>query len=156
MTSSIPGAINALIALAKESIVGISGATVADGWVKAPSKVTFAIGSDAPPVDDAGTAAEGTSTWKGLGNKEVEELYGIPCWILAVGGGTDQAKLRTAAFEVWDAFVPLYKQATTLNSALTITSAITNFRLQQTRSVDEGGVGRYALLLFTVQCQSRY
>lgn len=161
MGSSIPAAIDWLIGLANQ----VKAATtdfdliVHDGWPASLGTTMFAVGADSPPDDTDGQQADGSQDYRDLGARVVDEVYGVPCYIYAAAGGTDQKSCRDRVFTVWDAFFPLLRADLTLGEALANGNnyaRITGFNLVGPKSSEEAAKGRYALLKFTVTCQNRY
>jgi hypothetical protein len=156
--SGIPAAIDYLVGLGnqlKES-GDFPGLVVNDGWPGAMAPLMYTVGADRPPTEPQGTQADGSASWKGLGNLTVEENFGVPGYIYSATGGA-QTACRLAAFAVWDAWFPLFRADLSLGGALsTFPAGITNFRVEGPKSVEEAGDGRYCLILFTVQCENRY
>lgn len=156
-SSSIPAAVDYLVGLATQAVVGIPGAVVADGWTDERSGAMFGVGTDAPPFfEGESTTIEGPPSWAGLGAKRIEEDYTIPCYIYVGIGGVDNRAVRASAFSVWDAFLPLVIADLTLGGALKggRYAEITTLGAQGPKTPEEAQGGRYCLIRFSVHCRS--
>lgn len=152
MGSSIPAATDYLLGLAAQAA---PGAVVADGWPTSLGRSMFGVGTDRPPIEDSGEAANGTRAFISLGAQRVDENYGIPCWIYQASGDP-QKTLRDAAFAIFDQFYTLLRADLTLGGALSQYAAVNDLRVEGPKTADEAGKGQYCLVMFTVTCQNRY
>lgn len=153
-TSSIPAAIDYLVATAKTLPECALPVRVFDGWPDAHAEKAIVIGVT---PDDAAT--EDQVTHGQLGAQTQWEEYSIPCIIWARRVGEDAMRLaRLDAFAILDAVDTHLRTQSgrTLGGALTSGSAIaTSVVVRQTATALEAGEGRVCEIHFDVQCRSR-
>ncbi len=154
-TSSVPAAVDYLVAAARALPDLPESATVHDGFPVAAGNPGFAIG--VVPHEDGDTPNDVVHAQ--LGAQMERESYGIPCEIVAwVGGGEEAAKAaRDQAFAIFNAFVTKIRQDRTLGNALHSGAAlVTGVRMDQTATAPEAGEGRACSITFVVRCENRF
>lgn len=154
-TSSIPAAIDYLVATIAALPQCALPVIVEDGWPERSAPVGVAIGviPGDGVTDDEVTHAE-------LGAQMEWEAYEIPCIIWAhVGSGSAKAA-RDAAFVIFDAIVAAVRVnpgGRTLGGALHSNFAyVHQVRLVQTASAVEAGGGRMCEIRFNVGAKNRF
>jgi hypothetical protein len=152
-TSSIPAAIDYLVATVAALPACADPVVVSDGWPtqRADVGVTIGITPDDDATNDEPFHAE-------LGAQAQWELYTIPCIAWAYVGGTSMKAARDAVFAVVDAIDTLLRTTTgrTLGGALhSGTAILTNVRIEQTGEAAEAGEGRACKVFFGIACKSR-
>jgi len=163
MTLSISAAVDHLVGLATTSVIGVTveGQTVAviDGWPTQIGKGSFIIGLTQPPnpaISDSDAQVDGTRSWAGLGAKQVDENYSIPCCIDIRMKGT-QKQARDIASGIFDTFAPLLIADLSLGGALAQPgwAEINNLTHLPLPAGTAPELARRHLITFTVRCRSR-
>lgn len=157
-TSSIPAAIDWLVANIRALPECAAPVTVHDGWPVGSAQTGVAIGVR-PVQQEGSTRSEQTFAQLGA-NMEWEE-YDIPIQVAAYVGGAEEAAktARDAAFVIYNAVLNLIRTTAgrTLGGALKSNHAqIVNFDLDQTASPEEAGEGRVCTLSFYVRGKNRF
>ncbi len=153
-TSSIPAAIDYLVATVRAFPQAAAPVVVTDGWPDEKAPTGVVIGID--PEDDA---TENVNVYAQVGAQVEWEEYFIPCVIWAYKGGSDMKAARDAAFVLYDALLTHLKTTAgrTLGGALhSGTARATNVRIVQTGSNAEAGAGRRCDIYFAVHCRNRF
>lgn len=154
-TSSIPAAIDYLVATARLLPECAAPVIVEDGWPTRRSNTGLAIGviPGDDTVDDEVVHAQ-------LGAQMEREIYEIPCIIWARVGGANAKTARDAAFTVFNAFVTMVRvnpAGRTLGGALNSGFAMVhNVRIVQTGTATEAGEGRQCEVIFSVRAENRF
>lgn len=154
-TSSIPAAIDYLVAAARSLPEFAAPVTVHDGFPVGPGNPALAIG--VVPNTDGDTPSEVVHAQ--LGAQMEREFYDIPCEIAAWVGGAEQAAktARDSAFRLFDALVTKVRQDRTLGGALRSGAAlVTGVRMDQTATSGDAGAGRSCSITFVVRCENRF
>lgn len=153
--SSVPAAVDYLVAAARALPGMPETLQVSDGFPAGNGNPAFAIG--VVPWDDGDTPNEVVHAQ--LGAQMERETYEIPCEIAAgVGGGEEAAKTaRDQAFAIFNAFVTQIRRDRTLGGALHSGAAlVTRVRMDQTAEPGEAGTGRICSIKFVVRCDNRF
>lgn len=154
-TSSIPAAIDYLVAQARLLPECADPVTVHDGYPAGPGERYVAIG--VVPHEDGDT--EDDVVHGQLGAQMERETYVIPCEFVAwVGGAEEAAKTaRDQAFAMFNAFVTRVRQDRTLGLALHSGAAlVTGVRVEQTVMPQVAGLGRGCAIRCGVRCDNRF
>lgn len=155
VTSSIPAAIDYLVATIGALPAFAAPVTVEDGWPTKSSPSGCAIGviPGDGTTDDEVTHAQ-------LGADMEWEQYDIPCILWAHVGGSNAKTARDAAFVLFDAFataVRVNPAGRTLGGALhSGFASIHNVRVVQTDDAAAAGEGRRCEIRFSVNAKNRY
>lgn len=153
-TSSIPAALDYLVAAVTAFPAAAAPVVVSDGWPDEKAQVGVTIGID--PEDDA---TENANAHAQVGGQVEWEEYFIPCVIWAYRGGADMKAARDAAFVIYDALLTHLKTVAgrTLGGALhSGTAQVTNVRVVQTGNQPEAAAGRRCDIYFAVHCKNRF
>lgn len=154
-TSSIPAAIDYLVATIGALPECAAPVIVEDGWPTRSSPKGVGIG--VIPGDDT-TDDEVTIAQLGAG-MEWEE-YDIPCIVWAHVGGSSAKEARDAAFAIFDAIVAAVRvnpAGRTLGGALNSNFAmVRNVRMVQTGTAERAGDGRMCEIRFSVHAKNRF
>lgn len=154
-TSSIPDAIDYLVAMARALPECADPASVHDGFPAASGNPAIAIG--VVPHENGDTPNDVVHAQ--LGAQMERETYDIPCEIVSWVGGADEAvkPARDAAFVIYNAFVTKVRLDRTLGGALHSGAAIvTGMSMDQTIDPQEAGNGRVCSIRFNVRCDNRF
>ncbi len=154
-TSSIPAAIDYLVAAVRALPECAAPCTVHDGFPVGSGNPAVAIGI--VPHEDGDTPNDVVHAQ--LGAQMEWEKYEIPCVVEAwVGGGEEAAKpARDAAFTILNAIVTRVRQDRTLGGALHSGAALlTGVRMDQTSAPTQAGEGRTCQVAFVVRCENRF
>jgi hypothetical protein len=154
-TSSIPAAIDYLVAQTRLLPECAAPVTVHDGWPVGTGNSAVAIG--VVPHVDGSTPDEVVHGQ--LGAQMEREYYDIPCVISTwVGGGEEAVKAsRDQAFTIYNAIISKVRQDRTLGGALHSGWAIvTGMHMDQTVTPQEAGEGRTCSISFVVRCENRF
>lgn len=154
-TSSIPAAIDYLVAQTRALPECADPVTVHDGFPAGSGNPAVAIG--VVPHEAGDTSDEVVHAQ--LGAQMEREYYDIPCEVVAwVGGGEEAVKTaRDAAFTIYNAIVTRVRQDRTLGGALHSGAAIvTTMRMEQTSEPIQAGEGRACSIKFAVRCENRF
>lgn len=154
-TSSIPAAIDYLVAAARALPEFAAPVTVHDGFPAGAGNPALAIG--VVPHEDGDTPNDVVHAQ--LGALMEREFYDIPCEIAAwVGGGEEATKTaRDQAFTLFNAFTTKVRQDRTLGNALHSGAAlVTGVRVDQTAEPTQAGEGRTCSIKFVVRCENRF
>jgi hypothetical protein len=153
-TSSIPGAIDYLVATATALPECVPPVMVFDGWPEARPETALVIGitSEDPTTDTEVTHGQ-------LGAQTQWEEYVIPCqiWSGAAGDGA-MRRARLAAFVILDALDTHLRTppGRTLGGALNSgTAVLSNVRVRQTGDAANASAGRACWIMFDILCKSR-
>lgn len=154
-TSSIPAAIDYLVAQVTALPECQAPVTVSDGYPAGPGERYVVIG--VAPHEDGDT--EDDVVHGQLGAQMERETYVIPCVAVAwVGGAEEAAKAaRDQAFAMFNAIVTMVRADRTLGNALHSGAAlVTGVRMEQTVTPELAGQGRGCLIKFSVRCENRF
>lgn len=154
-TSSIPAAVDYLVAQTRALPECAAPVTVHDGYPVGAGQTGVAIG--VIPNEDGDTPNEVVHGQ--LGAQMEREYYDIPCEIAAwVGGGEEATKAaRDAAFVILDALITRIRQDRTLGGALHSGWAmLTGIRMEQTADPEEAGEGRTCSIKFAIHCENKF
>lgn len=152
MASSIPAALNYLVAAVRALEAAQPPVVVSDGWPAARGDTMVAIGIT-PEDDDSGV----TVSYAQLSREEHEDVE-LPC-IVAVrrtGAGAASAA-RVAAFGLLDAIRGLVQADRRLGGAVTtgLPARVAAYQMSQTADAQKAGEGRWCEIRFTVTWQHR-
>lgn len=154
-TSSIPAAIDYLVATIAALPECASPVIVEDGWPtrSAPKGVGVGVIPGDGTTDDEVTHAQ-------LGAQMEWEAYEIPCIVWAHTGSAVAKEARDAAFTIFNAIVSKIREnplGRTLGGALHSGAAMVHsVRVVQTDSPAEAGGGRMCEVRFSVGCKNRF
>lgn len=154
-TSSIPAAIDYLVAAVRALPECATPVTVHDGFPAGSGNPAVAIG--VVPQEDGATPDD--VVYGQLGAQMEREHYDIPCEVVAwVGGGEEATKAaRDAAFTIYNAVVTKIRQDRTLGGSLHSGAAlVTGMRLDQTSDPQQAGEGRACSIKFVIRCENRF
>ena len=153
-TSTIPAAVDYLVATVTNLPAAASPVIVSDGWSNQRGDTGVVIGIT---PDDPDT--QGSKSYAELGARAQWEEYAIPCviWARRVG---DQAmkQARDAAFALFDAIDTALRtpQGQTLGGVLrSATALVSSPVMTQTADAEQAGEGRVCEIYFEVACRSR-
>ena len=150
-TSSIPAAIDWLVATASDLAALAAPAAVYDGWPSGRADTALVIGVT---PDDAETGD--IPVWAQVGAQTTWEQVAIPCVIWAYRGGSTMKTARDAAFAVLNALDGMLRTDPTLGGAIHSGAALlTNVRVMQTGNAPEAGEGRTCEIHFEIVYKSR-
>lgn len=153
-TSSIPAAIDYLVATITAFDEADAPCVVSDGFPDEKATIGVVVGID--PDDDT---TENANVYAQVGAQVEWEEYFIPCVIWAYKGGTSMKAARDAAFVLYNALLTHLKTVAgrTLGGALNSgTAQVTNVRVVQTPTAAEAGAGRRCDVYFAVHCKNRF
>ena len=153
VTSSIPAAIDYLVAQTRALPECAAPVGVFDGW---PGRADTGVVIGITPEDDA---TENEPVHAQLGAQMEREVYDIPCIVWAyVGGGEEAMKqARDAAFVILDAIMTKIRADRTLGGALHSGWAqVTGWRVEQTGDAEEAGSGRTCQIRFGISAENRF
>lgn len=152
MASSLPAALNYLVASVRALEAVQPPVVVSDGWPAARGDTMVAIGIT-PEDDDSPVVA----SYAELSREEYEDVE-VPCIIAARRVGTDAASAaRVAAFALLDAIRELIRADRRLGGAVTtgLPARLARYEVSQTSEPQQAGEGRWCEIRFTLAWQHR-
>lgn len=149
--SSIPAAIDYLVAEVAALPECAAPVVVADGWADARGDTSVVIGITPEDPDTANEPIHAE-----VGAQTEWEIYEIPCILWCRVGGSDMKVARDGAFTVFDAIGTLIRADRTLGGALhSGTAQLASWRVAQTPAAPQAGDGRVCEIRFVVRCKNR-
>ena len=155
-TSTIPAAIDYLVAAVTALPEAAAPVVVSDGWPTQRSDVGVVIGVT---PENADTRDSKTHAQMQLGARTQWEDYTIPCilWAVRAGDGAQKAA-RDVAFGLFDAIDTVLRtpDGSTLGGVLKSgTALLSNAVMTPTSEAEKAGEGRICEIYFEVICRSR-
>lgn len=154
MASSIPAAVDYLVAQVTALPECALPVVVSDGWPVRDADIGVAIGvvPDGEDTDTQVVYAQFGTEW---------EQPIVPClvWARKVAGdpGLASKQARDAAFAIFDAIMAKVRQDRSLGGAVRAGAAqVSQLRMDQTHDAPEAGEGRTCELRFHVQWKNRF
>lgn len=152
MGSSIPAAVDYLVAAIRGLDEAQPPVAVSDGWPTTRSDTEIVIGID---TDDGETAV--TGAYAELSREEYEGVE-VPC-VIAVhrAGQNASSRARTDAYALLDAVKALVASDRRFGGAIRpgMPARVVRWSMQQTSSAQQAGEGRVCVLTFVVGWQHR-
>lgn len=152
MTSSIPAAVDYLVAGVRALPEAAAPVVVSDGWPAERGDTMVAIGIT-PEDDESGV----TIAYAELSRQEYESVE-IPCIVAVRRAGSGAASAaRTAAFVLYDAIRDLVSADRRLGGAVVpgLPARISAYQMVQTSEPQPAGEGRWCEIRFTVAWRHR-
>jgi hypothetical protein len=152
MASSIPAALDYLVAAVRDLPEAGPPVAVSDGWPVQRSDDEIVIGIDT----DDGNSQVGAD-YAQLSRMEEEEVA-VPCVVAVRRGGSDAASAaRTAAFGLLDAVRGLVASDRTLGGAVRqgLPARVAGWTMAQTSDAQQAGEGRVCQITFTLTWRHR-
>lgn len=152
MASSIPAALDYLVAQVRALPEAQPPVAVADGWPTTRSDTEIVIGIDA---DDGDT--EVTGSYAQLSREEYEDVE-VPCEIaVRRAGSAASSQARTAAFALLDAVRTLVASDRRFDGAVRpgLPARVVRWTMHQTDNAEQAGEGRTCVIRFTIGWRHR-
>lgn len=152
MASSIPAAVDYLVAQVRSLPEAAAPVAVSDGWPTQRGDGLVAIGIT-PEDDESGV----TIAYAELSRQEYESVE-LPCIVAVRRTGTGAASAaRVAAFGIYDAIRDLIEGDRRLGGAVRtgLPARIASYQMNQTSEPREAGDGRWCEIRFTIAWQHR-